>query len=1367
MNNSRRGAEAQRKKLSLRASAPLREPSLIPMKRKSILLLGILTLITSTHLSSASLGEPERTLQEGPFAMRGLGSVTAEGSVWNLNGNKAVSLVTFKTESPEKSAIVASKFIADILGYSVSEVPDETFPWNGWTCEVRDAGTWVVGISGDQVHVLSSADREALTAAAESLGAADWTTPELDQHPLYLDNFDNRAMSIWWFGGYKQPEVIEWAADRKAIINAFNRDGISESYAPGAVNLAGWENILGYGNQIDRPHRVMLYAMYGPKWWMRSVDMTQHFESAGEGVQPARDIFRADMYQAAQGTSPEARAVLTDVMYRIMDTMGGEKAMAWKVPPGEWDIKDPAWLPPNAHQSYVRYLQERRGYSLEDANRAHGADAASWDEFPYPETAWFFGRRGEFIDLDNPWHWKADINREDGLSTHFEAPDFDDSDWFTAPRDSRRLAHFWRRDGNIAPLWGRTTITIPEAFLQSDQRTYLYLMPYTDRDGRAVFAWVNGQEAKGEEIAPTHQNRCTAFDITDMIRAGENDIAIYSHGGRIAGRIWMSHVPPEVYPFADRTVTQRWLDWMNFLNDTKRDNVEYWLQAIRAKEPDRPIKQMTGWSMQSDTQDLHERYGGYLQLTGQGAFFRPMHAKGYSRLRGLPTSSEGGSSASNAADLQYHLATMLWEAQDAHDYVFDIQRDLYPREDVVEWWVENEQLISTLGNTDFPHTDPVGLLRDVDQDWLYLDRSLWNWDLSRGPLPKAGIGPVLVDGRDMDKGYAEKVPVLIDTSTVVMTETRVNAILDYVRNGGTFVAGFDTGRHSEFEQDVWPLAKALGLHVEEKSVGEGDVRQSPVLPLSFVEDQDLVPSLRGKTIEGMGIAIDWEDNEYTGAIAIREGDRASAKPIAHWEDGSMAICEIPLGKGRIVYVGTPFYYRAKDATGQWINEANRQALFEEFLVGLGVQVPNSSTDDRMWVSRRESKNGLYDVFFAAPFSLPRSNYDHTQEIVANITLHDAPSGTDTAFAFEMTRPGYPEISGKREGDSITFSDLTFRPFLVRQLAMVREDVGLAGPMHWLRVQSRTWRALDLSDVEPDLVSRVASEVETIAKRLGQDGRSLSNGWRVRHSADTLPKDAWTARDFDDSEWEDGSLGTWLARGWDDTRIAQYRKTLEIPQEWIADGRKTLLAHRDLDVTDAKTGVRKRGALWINGRSVANPIGESEFIDITEFAAAGPVQVSMEVEGEPTEGGPGGSFYLWSLPKPVETLSLNGAWRVATDWTVEEGEVQLPGKITSEKNALGIRRSFDLPEGWAGKPVRLVIEHEVPVGNANANGVLLNEYGYFRETPAEMATYGVRVDQWLQPGRNEIDLYNRRHASSGDLGVLNTGIKDVRLELYNE
>jgi len=69
-----------------------------------------------------------------------------------------------------------------------------------------------------------------------------------------------------------------------------------------------------------------------------------------------------------------------------------------------------------------------------------------------------------------------------------------------------------------------------------------------------------------------------------------------------------------------------------------------------------------------------------------------------------------------------------------------------------------------------------------------------------------------------------------------------------------------------------------------------------------------------------------------------------------------------------------------------------------------------------------------------------------------------------------------------------------------------------------------------------------------------------------------------------------------------------------------------------------------------------------------------------------------------------------------------------------------------------------------------DGLIVNQTNYLRETLDGFAPYGVRIDQWLNPGSNEIDLYSAGHSSFGNywknIPMMKGEIRSVRLEMYD-
>jgi len=1306
------------------------------------------------------LGVKETTAQaESPsLDLRGFGRVSAAGATWKTEGAPQ-SLVIFETQGEPQARILASKYLSDLLSYSIATLKNPEAKQGGAILNIPQAGQWLIGRNDKHVFVLSAADEKTLNATAKSLQAESWVTPVPADYPKYLDCFDISGLGMWWMSPTKPPEILEFAKENPAIINVHTHHGLSSSYAPNVYDFTGADNIIAQARLVGKPYRFMIWGGI-PVWWARSVgDIKPYVESALDSAHPARDLPGADGYYNTQIASPVARSMELNAMQQLMNRFkDNEDLVAWMEPHGEFFLSEPRRVPPGAEKRFTEYLQKERGYSLEQANKDFGLDAKSWETFPYPEMSYFFGRRGQYVDLDEkPWRWSPGISKEQGIEQGVTKADFDDSSWSEDLRTSRRLLNQFRAEGETAPLWYRFTENVPADFLKGDGKIYLHVMPYTQKDGKDLDVWVNGQLAPGKSLnAENYLNPHTQFDVTGLLKAGENDFAIYSHGGRISYRVFLSKVEGRDFPFAERSLNQFWMEWNDYLIWEKLETLKTYLSAMRSIDPVRPIKVMTPHMFQSEAMNLFAKYGAYPQLTGEGTWYRPMHYKGYSRLRGIPGSSEGGSAAKDSRHARQKFGNIFWENQDAHDYVFDIQRDFWSRPDVVAWWKENWQLMRTVGKIDFAEPT-LGVLRDVEQSERFMNGDIWTWDVSRGPLPSAGISPVLIDGPDLDKGLADNIPVIFDNSTSVMTSARVEAIKKYVAEGGTFVAQFNTGRHTPLEADSWPLAKAFDLKVEDYRITKDNMHKWPTAKMTFTEEQTLMPKLKGKTVEGSGVSIDYLGNEKTGAIRI-EGKSPEVKAIAKWEDGSMAIAEVNYGKGRMIWIGSPFHVRFKDQEGKWMNEADRQALFEDLLTGLGVEMETDSSDPRVWVERRESKNGLYDVFIAGALNMPDKKWKEDDTITTNLTLR----GAHGAVALDLTQDPPVEIKGEMVGgNELVLKDVTFTPYQIRQFAVVRENAGLNGPLHWLKIQWNQWRALELGN--PEILKDVDKVAAEQAKLLKQDGVNLNADWKVRlFTTDKPAEDGWNAPAFDAVAWKDGQLGTWLANDYKDVTAAQYRKTVKIPQEWIAGNRRVFLGFKAGFHT---MGIRGGGQVWLNGEPLGAKLQNPMVVDITKAAAAGKIDLAMEVTGDAMSGGPGGVLYLWTVPQPAKTIDLSGEWKKAVAWHEEKGTVKIPG---GTDKAFGLRRTFELPGDWKGKTVRLVIDQDED--KPSVDGVMINQTGYFKEAPDSLTGYGVRIDQWLKDGQNEIDLYAPRHSSYQDyykkgIPFMVGDIKAVRLELY--
>jgi hypothetical protein len=1286
------------------------------------------------------------------MSLRGFGRVATQGWVWKSPAGKKLTQVIFSCQTPEHAAVTASKYLEDLLAYGAVTLAEAPQGVAATVVNVRHGGTWLLALDGNCVRIVTGPDLAFVQAGLKAWDTSAWTPVKRRAYPQYLDNFDNAGLSIWWMASAKTDEQLAWMKDFPAVVN-LNTQKLSQTPAPTVYGVSDADGAIAQLRSIGKPFRYMTWMgdYGGGSAWANIYTLPgRSVEEAPDGF-TGRYLFRS-LYKKGQVMSSEAHTVTLDALVQIMRKRVNEPdLLAWLEPHGEFLKPDPFHMPPGCEIRFPSYLQLEKGYDLATLSLAYtGNDTAyqSWADIPLPDTAYFSGRYGEYLDLDDvKWAWKP-APLADGEKGNWMRADFDDSAWARDFRTSKHLLSNWNHRSRISPLWLRFTHDIPQQLLDKakDRPLYLHLMPYTESKGRPLSVWINGKLAGKELMDPKgHVNRHVAIDAREFLKAGQNSFAVFSLGGRIAYRVFLGFENPGSYPYADSHRNQQYLDWNDYLIWEKLQALERYLKAMRSVDPVRPIKVMTPHMFQSAAMDLFARYGAYPQLTGEGGWYRPMHYKGYSRLRGLPGSSEPGGAQKTATGSQQMFGMIFWESQDCHDYVFDLTRELWSHKEALAWWTANKPLLRTLGKTDFI-ASKIGVLRDTRQGERYGNDEIWNWDVSRGLLPALGLTPVLVDGPDFENGLADDVPVMMDCATTVMTPAMVDAIERYVAHGGIFIAQHHTGRHSSEMRNAWPLAERFGLKITLKLLSDENYHKWPLGKIKFTETQTLWPSLRGKACEGSGVSIDWADNESTGAVAITSDDTRAVEPVALWEDGTMAVADAHRGAGRLIFVGTPFYYRMRDEQGKYLNESRRQALVEEMLDSLQVKRDTHVGDERVWFEKRASKNGLYDVYFACPMGLRKKGWKVDDKLPCDLTFdREGP-----VAVVEPTSADCDDIPAQFANGRVSLGTVAMNPYKPRQFAVLREDAGLEGPLHWLKTQWGAWRRLD--PVPASNADRLIENARRLAKRLGEDGMDISQEWKVRINPENPDDDAWLTEDV--SSWQDSEVGSWLARGWPQARVVQYRKKVTVPAGWLEGKTRIYLGCDGYN----RLGLQDQASVWVNGKQIYRNTKGYFCLDVSEFAATGMLDLAMIVRGKPRDFntiGPTATFYLRKLPAPIHTIELNDGWTKLDDWQGGTETLTMPVKA----NVFGMKTTVTLPAEYAGHPVRLCIVDT----NRQVHGLIINDSNYFAILAYPLSVVGERIDKWLIPGKeNTIELYGRHHEKNRPF---NADIKTVFLEVY--
>ncbi len=828
-------------------------------------------------------------------------------------------------------------------------------------------------------------------------------------------------------------------------------------------------------------------------------------------------------------------------------------------------------------------------------------------------------------------------------------------------------------------------------------------------------AYVNGSSVA---MYPKPQPRdiAVSFDVANILHFGENTLTLCLHGVPPAGLIALGEMPSRRYPYMTVAENRLWYDTVNFSAWLRMRNLEDNLKAMRAGDPDRPLKVMATGNMLDISQDLCAKYGAYQHDTGgAGGFWNPMSGARLSHMHGLPWSCEQGGPPTDAATIQANMTFYLMYGCDAVDLVFNVSH--YRDNPSVSAWVDdNLDLMHCIGKMTMPQPS-VGILRSARTTRLgYSDP--WNWDLGRGALQAIGRNFEYVDIPDVASGEIDKFPIVIDDGTVLFTDEDVRGLLRYVRAGGIFIAQHDTGRNSEDRADTWPLAAALGLKVDPKRVTSDNYTSWPLGNIKFTDTESVVPSLHGKSCEGIGVSIDYAKNATVGAIGLT-GEGRDIQPVANWQDGTMAVADVHLGKGRLLYLGSPFYVRMQDDQGKWVNRQDLSALLDEMLTGLGAPRDSCTTSPDVWAEHWLSKNGVYDLY---PTACMLRKADGPVPAKVSLRRDSAPDSL-----VEISAKGHPAVAAAIRNGRFDLPPAAYSPMQFRMYAAPRKDIANAA-INWLGIQAALWRALP----------PIAASERPAAVSVPEDVIPAIDGWRM---STTQSGEAWAAPKFDDSPWKSVKLGSFPALGLPDQAVAQFRKTIAVPASW--QGCAITLAFD----AEWSWGI-SNGKLWVNGLPVSlSQSGQAAAtsavtVDITDIVKGSPsITLALSIDGHLAPGANGrqrpggvlGAFYLQATPRPVQETPLPNPWQAASDLNL-----LVPTSGKSDAKAVYLETKFALPSTWPSK--RLFLSSPSPLGCIMLNGQIVS-------TPTWMKTLdisglvkrdGENVLRWVPRDFSNID-----------------------------
>lgn len=1320
------------------------------MKSEHLLLsLSMLASITLGGFDAAGATNSSQDLP--PILLRGYGEVSGQ-----FRPSENGSTLAVASEDEAKAALVQAKFLSDMQVQS--EVFEKVLSVDGeevFAISAADQGYVVALRKGKEVLLLASPTRDGIQAlVAANLPGDSRPSAEV---PMWLDRWDR-----FGFRFYYRP----WELPRD--VKAEDYDITTEFEFAETNNRAGfvfWAN----QEQVDTAE-----GLTNERWWNwaaaaakeKNLPVGLNLMTGGAGHSWLTNRYRHEMMQPMPGVqgsyhrlmaphlggngfvswnSLEAKdaqlGALQDILRRYVDSPNLTTVLEphGELRHGNHDIF--LEYGPVADAGFQRFLQQKYD-SLESVNKAWGSDFQAWDEVRVPEVASFLGWSDDALDLAGEWR----VNYEDfadgkdysvrelmhssirnqkvpteGTPDGWMDETFDDADWTTihSPGDHRTIFMPQR------PAVFRRTFELPADWKRED-RVWLYVWDLSVATHDVVRVAVNGVQV-GEDTLRHTIPHWGAFDVTDALRSGSNQLSIRLPKGFIAYRVYLSKEEPRQYPNLGPHGNARWVDFMEWIGWSRVEIARRGMEMIRGVDPNRQIDLMAPGFYADDIKELALKYGGNFKNTGYMGSFWADDLPAMMRGAGLPFSLEPSAPARNLERFKRQLGLYATEGIQGIDYFIHIGSILWDDE-MRQHFEENQRLIQLFGKYHAPTAEIAALYPTrgtalTGYPWgedpnTNLGAGYWNWNV-RANLRGRYESDALTES-SFESGDAARYRVVIDTNTSIIDEPLLDAIEQYVRDGGTFVTFVQTGRHTSIEKDTWPISRLTGYRVTHIDPLDSDGEVLQPRSMRPAPDQEVF-SGNWRRVPANGLTL--------------EKIEPDAQDLMLWQDGGVAVGMRRLGKGVIIQVGCKFSGRSipdrieppssvERPTVDVPTSANEAltTLLTSILKWKNVEpaVPVLSPPNRnVLVRHYESNNGLYDMWIAW-------NQSDSDSVETEIQLQvDHP-------------PGWAIQVRDNERVEVVDGKLPVKLSPCEQVAyLTPRDQIASAPVEWFELQRDWWRGVAHLEEKP-------KELPTSPHRFSVD---LGNDWSFRALADGEDAVPFSQADVDTADWETLPLGIWSLPDKREVKRAILRREFTVPETW-ENGEVSLWIQSWMTDTFVD-----RGRIWLDGELISDwsPHG---LIDANPDGVLKPGSrhvLAVEIEGKGSLVGAHGSAWLWFWPKAESSIDLAGEWTPSDDALFYSEPVNLPGSVGTQL----LRRTFDLPSDFDGRNGVIHIEADAPVLGVLVNGHWVRRFHHLFEP-----RFHLNITPWLKFGEeNQIELV-------GNQGSLKGSIDRVTLELYD-
>ena len=1218
-----------------------------------------------------------------PATLRGYGTVS--GSFRREGSGSALEVTC---EDANHAKILQAKYLSDLSAQpGVRTVVSPTA-----TLYIVDGqGAVAAYSSGSKVMILTAATEQGLRSLIDKLKPAGTSTAQVEV-PMYLDRWDKFGFrhyySLWKHpkgmtdGNYDFTSEFDYAKQEDRAGFLLVDAPMTTDSSEGIMNY-GWWDWMEY-EALKRKLPVDLHLGGGQSTWL--------LNSYREQTQLKMPGFTGNFHEME---SPY---------------LGGEGLLSWSATTGEDSKlgllqesirkygKEPnvvSFLEPHgelhhgtqdifleygpfADAGYREYLKGKYG-TPSAVGKRWGVPLNSWDDVHLQEIASFAGWGPSAINVGGIWkvgyekleqpaptgygyNARKALKSEPAPDAWFQ-PEFDDSSWpaFAGGGNDQELFLEKR------PAVFRRGFHLPAGWTAKNPHVWLYFWDMNQAEHEESRVVLNGKAliASGKAILP----HWSVMDVTGVVKDGKNSLAVRLPQGFIAYKTYLSPVEPKQYPDLGEALNSQWVDFSDFTQWSRIEDVKRGMEMIRQVAPNQGITLMHPDEYSDGVKGLAEAYGGEFHNTGYMGIFYADYNSSLMRGANLPYSLEPSAPASDLADFKKEFG--LWETEGVQsvDYFIHIG-DILWRPDVKADYEAHRKQITLMGQTHFVKAQTACLYSDRNAQltgypWGSSPNTLfnggyWAWNacsLLLQRYPYDGLSQ-----SSFASGDADPYRVIIDTNTSIMDESMVSDIEKWVKNGGTFVTLAQTGRHTPEKKDSWPISRLTGYRV---------VKIDQLKPDGDVNEHGSLQAAGSQTVFGDS----WNGVTANGLHLEKTAD--DVHDLLLWKDGTVAAGMRRLGKGLIVelgakFTGTKIPDRVEPGDTKLESREMRDMLTA--LLQWRRVAPEPAhlavANDNVLLRHSVTNNGLYDVWTLW-------NQSPKQEQMVSLVLGDnqAPFAVDVAS-------GLKTPLANSTLDNMTLEKSDTRVFLtpIRRVA--------EAPAAWFDLQRSWWRGT------------TPPRAKTLPGASHRFSFNLSQNWKFKTLGSEANASSMLGVKADDQDWPSRELGIWDVKDAGGTGHGVFRKTFTVPAQWN-DGLVSIWM-----TSWESNGFVERGRVLLDGKEV-KPMSNAGYISIANplLKAGSEHTLSVEVDSHGVLAGLRGECWLSFEPTPPVRIDLAGKWTTSADGLTYSTSISLPGSFKTQF----MKRTFNVDAKYRGTNAVLIVDGDPALVAVLINGKLVRHH----------------------------------------------------------